>query len=409
MGPGPRKKKAPISKGGTMDQSTRPMLTAGGASGFAMTAHSSKIRLGPSTSMAKQLMNSIKAKETSLVARWQGLSGGGETGSVYGDGQVIGTQKGFFPIGRKWGEATNSLYMNMPVYAFNLTSSAAIQGWSVATNTKCTVPMYRLRKTVTGSGAADAVIRNYTWYQIDGQASDGIGSFGPWNIERARGNASTLSEMKTNDRYVHNWSDIGLTLCNSSLTSPHRVHIAVVSFRSEGLGPLRTYYDGAAYVTGDINNADPDIQSKDDLFWDKFLATGSVHPLRTVQAMYPSRGLKIHSYECVCLDTPNAQGKGALLTKRIFATNNKEYNCKKINNEEKEHNPKLNTTLYPSWNTDYTIASSGGNNPFPQRKQDQWLMIWTEDFNAPSIYTDPRTDHVNFDIIVRAKYTYASL
>lgn len=390
-----------------VDPSKRPVQTAGGVNGLTFMSGRTSLSLGRPMSSLEVLMAKMKIKETSIISRFQGL-----TPTLYTDNVTTANQKGYFPLCKKWADVGNSTDMNMPVYCFNLTASPHIEGFGTTNPTWASLPFYRLQKKVYATGVNDAANINYSWIAVNGKGADGTTDTGGWTPEKVQ-NLTTANLLEFNGQYLHRWTAVDLSLVNSSATAPHRIHIAVVSFKNIGAAPKRQYYNGAV-ISFDAN-ATQDDRNRADLFYDSFLSRKTIHPNRSIVSMMENnKNLKFHSYECICLDN-TVRDHASIFSKRMFFKDNKLYKCLDPNTEEKLHNPTINTGTVANYNQMWDVppAATGITSTascFPHWMQDRWLMIWTEDFNTPALYGESsRSDVTSFDLIARTKCSYSVL
>lgn len=373
-----------------VDQDVRPANHV--SSGTAIQFRKGKRVLGrrPPTKM-QRLLRFMAATQAPMVCRFQRLSQ-----STYLAGGVIQplNEGDTFFLSKK---IVDPNVMAMPVYCFNLTSLPHGFG---STQSFQTCPMYRLKKLVQATGAADAVNLNYFWEPQTGQQSDGISQSSVWNIEKITG------ALKLASVYSHDWTNIGMSLVGAAgdAAGPYKIHIKTVQFRNRQAAPARTYTvnNGVSFVSEDVN-INMDDRNRSDLFWDKFLSTKTVHPLRSSQAMTKNVDtvLKVLSSECVCVDGPS------VFTKRIFHNGVGVMSSTNDRLAEDHHRPDLNTGVVPNYNYDDERFHAG---PFPHFSKDIWLLIACENFNTPLAQGVPESDNTGprFDINVRGKWTVNS-
>lgn len=387
-----------------LDQSMRPAQTAGGFNGFTFMSARKTINLGKPQSKLAVLMKKMQVKETSVISKFQGL-----TKTLYAD--TTSPKRGHFPLCKRWTDSGSTTTMELPLYVFNLTASPHPENFGPTNNEYASFPMYRLKKTVTASGTADEPVRNYDWTTYTGLKPDGVSTTFSWLPERVN-NLTSSNLLEMNGQYFHHWTTVDLSLVNVSSICPHRIHLAVVQFLNPACAPQRRFYNGNNITYDAIPNGQDICRS--DLFYDKFLAKTTVHPNRSiVQMLDKNKCIKFLSYECICLDIVGTN-YNTVFTKHLYIKDGKLYKCLDPQQEEKLHNPTINTGYVPNYNQMWDVppASTGittTSSPFPKFSDDRYLMIWTEDFNTPALYTDPRNDNTSFDLCARTKCTYSVL
>lgn len=312
-------------------------------------------------------------------------------------------------------EGLNTIFM--PVYCFNLSAAARYVG---AGGEYRPLPMYRLRKVVSPSGAVSTVTENYIWEWVNKpNYSDPAGEKVPYPDDYTWVNEDNIVADSYN-KYTHNWSDIqigfqGCTKYASSITC------AVVSFLNKA-GPRRQYLrfiDGAwAKVTYDDELLDQPDQCDRDYFWDRFLQKKIVHPLATnMKVDKNTRHMVYHHKQTVQLPlelTTQSDLKPVNRLVKIFYRNNDMYNTETLVEEESRshklihHNwaPGANQTyIPPGYCVEPSNAPYESTGPFVHNQSaDKWLLIYANDvFHRPAERTTENT--ATFDLNIRNKYT----
>lgn len=389
---------------------SRPADHAGSAMGISFNAAKTTLSLGKRKSKLAKLLKQVQLRETSVYARFQKLTPG-----LYGFPTAGAPGYGF---ATKFLDAAGA-YCAMPVYCLNLTSSCFSNNTDFTT---LTCPLYRLFKHQTANAATDATLLNYRWTMQAGHDSEGADTC-QYTIEKY--NTINQGRPIALDSYIHDWSEVGLSLVNKTgFDYPVRFHVAVVSFKNPNAGPLR--YASTAAQRGTVPSypgapnigATPDVNdlteegSAADLWWDHFLANKTTHPLRNVIPMHKSNAVKIHSYKCICVEGKN--NNVAAYTQRYFMRDGKMYYCVDPTVAEANHKPDLNvkgvnTTglIAEKFNVMATNTSSI-ERAFPRREADKWLMIWSEAFSGTQAI-DFNDNLIGFDLSLRNKFIYSAL
>lgn len=396
--------------GNTALQNSRDPQHAGGVTGANYTCTNGTIKMRKKKLRRLQkIMLKDKLRDTSVIARYQGLST-----YVYKD-KSLGTNSLFYTMDKRFLDVNqNSSWM--PVYAFNLTSSPITDRINNTTLAGYTYPFYRLWKLIDAAAATDKTHQNYGWTPLAGQNDTGAtATIKSYIIEQNNTAASTgdTTSVKTTDVYEHLWSRVGLTLSNNGKT-PIRFHIATVQFKNRYAGPMRRYYDGAAEQVYDINDATK-YMSQADLWWDHFLSNKTAHPLRTAIQGTRTKDVVLKTYECICLEpsplnTGPATVMGPVHTWKKFVENGSLYKCINPDVIEGTHKPNLNAgigVVNPVMNYNvFSTADSGRQTPFPAREKDTWLLIWIEDYGITKTSNDISNPDVTFDLAIRSKFSY---
>lgn len=389
-------------KSGT-NTNVRPGLFAGGVSGPTFTESHGTIKMRKKTlTKLQKILIKEKAREQYVISRWQKL-----TPLAY---DPASTKLGF-ELRKIWSSATQGAggAMYLPCYLFNLTSSPVTDRINNATQWGYSYPMYRLFKYVRANAAADATARNYDFAVQAGQTNDGSTSTNTYIVEKniTGGATSDTTSVKMTDHFIHEWSNVGITLKNTGNTVPKRVHIATVQFRNRYASPLRRYTNTAGTINSTIDTDDAtQYTTQADLWWDHFFANKVTNPLRSSIPMRAGKDVVFKTYECICLEPGSSYPTH---TYKKFIRNGSMYNCVNPDAAEAAHDYQLNTmtTNVDNYNV---MATTDANRitPFPRREKDTWLMIWADDFSAIDNYDDTLNNTLTFDIVVRSKHTFNS-
>lgn len=397
------RKRRPSTSDGTSQQS-RPMHHVGGLNmqyrkGTCRTSEKKQVK-----GRIQRLLIEHKLKETSFIARFQKLTNGLYSGE---GGRAI---RAAYALDKQWqggtpGAEEAGQYMNLPVYAFNL-STLPLATVDEPTDISYTAPFYRLAKLKQASAVADATNQNYYWFTQKGQKR--LNPDEPsaiWQLEQIKGNPAIDTKVIRNDHYMWKWSDIEIAFAGSGL-APRRVHMALCRFKNPAAGPRRHYGAHTDPASYDVYQADPKIVCASDLWWDKWLARKTVHPLRPTEAMHTSNVVDFLTYQCICLEPKENQHGANVWTQKMFHTANKLMYAVDPSLAETNHEPDINTGpsgafIKPKYNKDNKALTQGS---FPAKYADTWLMIWAEDYDMPKPLFGGGEPNLSFDLMIRGKY-----
>lgn len=386
IGPGDRSESSTNNKKPRVDPPNTMMNVDGDPTvgGYRQISFSKKVLRGKrKRSVLSRVIQDAKEQEQDVIYRWQTLLTPLPTTATLLTKVLSNYSTG------------TSLYTGC--YCFNLSAPGQTGDGSY------TAPCYRLYKDAAALTAA----RAWKWDVQGGIKNDplGVATSALWQLEHSEQNSVV------NAQYRHDWSDIRLML-QGTTNYPIRVHVYVVQFKVDGLGPIRKYGAGAA-TDADINPTDPQEISEADYFWERFMMPKMTHPFANTKktGLQDRRHLAVLSHDVVMLNNElniSADAQPLQHIKRMFVRNGTVYTT--INTKDVE------ASLMPSAGRSGLtnaappgFANQAGNDmgdTFPLREYDRWLMIVPEHY----IYTSdvvPQTtgNSPSFDICVRSKYT----
>lgn len=384
-----------IPKANQTDQNKRPRLAAGGPVGSKFQKSDGTINLRKKRMTKLQMLLLKDAMTTDYcIGRFQRL-----TPSLYDHASIT---QAAYRLNKQYNSADN-IRVELPFYAFNLTMSPVTIGYEVS-RLGYSMPFYRLRKFTTASGALDAATDNYYWDIQKGQMNDGTTLQQTYDVEKCE-------SFRDEKFYVHEWSDVGISLCNNGAKS-HKVHIALAKFRNPAAEPNRFWRDTITGADMTVDALYPkEMYNAADLAWDKFWSTKTLHPLRTIEPMRDSKLFDLLTYDCICLEPMGNTRTGMPIhTWKRFIRNGQLINTRTFTTAETAHKPDINTqTTACNYNQDIpSIDDTPVMTPVGRKGCDTYLFIWSDAFGDISPYGDETARAIpSFDLKVRTKVSYA--
>lgn len=215
----------------------------------------------------KKLMQKIEAASYNVISRWQSLTCGSEDPLNATD---LSHKLSYYA------ETSGGLNTVLPVYAFNLSALPTnAHNFSGDAGFAKSVPMYRLLKDTDNK---------YRWFSVAGVKNDpaGVSNSKFWQIE-----SSDAGAPQSVNQYNLDWVAIRLMLKGAE-DRDSKIDIMEVKFSDMKAGPLREY-NWQKYPLNEnapvdkVEDAEPtgDDINEITVFWDKYLASRTVHPFRT--------------------------------------------------------------------------------------------------------------------------------
>lgn len=371
----------------TSNSGDTTMYDAGGNAGYSQLRYRKKV-VGKRKRPYNVVKRFVQRMKNDCICRWQSLSSWGST--------TASMLSQWFKIASETESEVE--YMTLPVYCFNLSGQPIYQaGTGAGGGPDYTHPMYRLRKRLTAPIPEN---RQFVWVSVGGEKNNEDGNAGtskPWNLEHVENHSENQAKLKSDD-YTHDWSDIKIML-QGTRKYPVRVHVYVVQFLTDGVGPLRESATAGVY---DENPVEDEIIGNTNYFWDKFLLPKVVHPLaQTKKVEVTDRRIRILMHDVVNL-APELSISEDLqphqVYKHIFYKNGTHYKGDG-QSQTGAADLNLNLDLKPEFHdADGAEASFG----IVDRNRDRWLMLVAENYVKDGTGVD---NIPSFDINVRSKYT----
>lgn len=354
----------------------------------------------PKKSLLKRVANFMRNNQYDFISRWQSLTVPYPSSSSMLSKYLANVNAGGLADRTSW---------SMPAYCFNLSCNPY---WNVDPGSGASTygygsPMYRLVKDESVAGTA----RQWTWQSENGvnNAAAGTGNNKPWQPEHYDG--GLLGSLS---KYRHDWSQIKMIVQGRN-KFPTRVHLYVVSFPFDGVGPKREYTPG---YTVDEDPTQADNIAQIDYFWERFMEPKVVHPLSsTKKTGLDERHMYVYHHEVLSIGpelTVASDANPLQIQKHLFIRNGREYTTVSPVNTEQNLMPVgadpaektgIKADQLPGFSN---VAGSNVSDYFPKRSLDRWLLIVAENYvmdtGNPDTTSVDRTP--SFDIVVRSKYTY---
>jgi len=295
--------------------------------------------------------------------------------------------------------------IQLPMFAFNLTTiGSGYMNQPTGTPTQIlmkTYPMYRLNKT----GVPGVTGQQYKWSPVIGTNNNANGTTEakPWQVED-RNSVPGFTKLVT-----HAWTDVKAVIYGAKQRQ-HTVHMDVVQFLEDDMGPARMYEnDAPTELTFDASTVSPvdPVHGDIDAYWDSFWCNKIGNPIRTnksapIQPMI--KWLKKDACKIVADNSTDQDSSPDKVIKEFFMREDKTYQVKDVLNPEYRRTEVIvGGDQVPSYD-DSTIVEETGI--FPARQMDKWLLIWCGDcFDYIPLGTAVNNFYnPSFDVNIRGKW-----